>query len=166
MTVAAAHYIGDEPENGATDMIQKFITTTKLFETYPAARCFGFNHPNPGIREDGKYGYEFWITIPEDMDVPEPLEKKQFAGGLYAAYMILVDEIAGVGWTRMWDEWLTGHEHWEGDLNPSQEIMNGLLEEHLNYSSWRQEGNYLHQVDLLMPIKPKSEETDGGNDDG
>ena len=45
--------------------------------------------------------------------------------------MILIDEIAGIGRTRMRDERLAGHEHWEGDCIPSQEIMNGLLEEHL-----------------------------------
>ena len=33
--------------------------------------------------------------------------------------------------------------------------MNGLLEEHLNIFQWRDENNYLQQVDLLMPIKKK-----------
>ena len=153
--VAAAHYIGDEPEAHAGNMMYDFMEKTKLREVYPEARCYGFNHPNPGMREDGKYGYEFWITVPDNLDVPEPLEKKRFEGGLYAAYMILIDEIAGIGWTRMWDEWLTGHEHWEGNFTPSQEIMNGLLEEHLNIFEWRKEGNYLQQVDLLIPIKRK-----------
>ncbi len=154
-TIASAHYIGDGPEGPSSDMLHDFIEKSKLREIYPAARCFGFNHPNPGIRENGLYGYEFWITIPDDMDVPAPLEKKHFGGGIYAAYMILMDEIVGIGWTRMWDEWLTGHEHFEGDFNPSQEVMNGLLEEHLNIFEWREKDNYLQQVDLLMPIKKK-----------
>jgi len=29
-----------------------------------------------------------WVTIPEEMDVPEPIVKKRFEGGLYAAHMI------------------------------------------------------------------------------
>jgi len=155
-TVAAAHYIGDEPEHHANDMLHKFIKKSKLQKNHPSARCYGFNHPNPGLRDDGKYGYELWVTIPDDMDVPAPLEKKRFAGGLYAAYMILMDEIDGIGWARLWDEWLTRHEHWEGDLAPSQENMNGLLEESLNHFDWNKKGNYLQQMDLLMPIKRKN----------
>ena len=154
-TVAAAHYIGDEPEAHAGDMLYDFIEKTKLQDIHPSARCYGFNHPNPGIRDDGKYGYELWVTIPDDMEVPAPLEKKRFNGGLYAAYMILMDEIAGIGWTRMWDEWLNGHEHWIGNMTPSQENMNGLLEESLNPFVWRKKDNYLQQMDLLIPIKKK-----------
>lgn len=44
---------------------------TIIYEIKPDAGLFGFNHPNPGMREDGKYGYEDWVTIPEDMEVPE-----------------------------------------------------------------------------------------------
>ena len=44
---------------------------------------FGFNHPNPGVRDDGLYGYEVRVTIPDDMEVPEPLVKKKFDGGLF-----------------------------------------------------------------------------------
>jgi len=155
-TVAAAHHIGDEPEAHAGDMLYDFIEKTKLQDIHPSARCYGFNHPNPGMRDDGKYGYELWVTIPDDMEVPAPLEKKRFNGGLYAAYMILMDEIAGIGWTRMWEEWLNGHEHWVGNMTSSQENMNGLLEESLNPFVWRNKDNYLQQIDLLMPIKRKS----------
>ena len=136
------------------DMLQNFIREHNIEKIYPAARCFGFNHPNPGMREDGTYGYEFQVSIPDDMDVPAPLAKKRIEGGLYAAYMILMDEIAGIGWNRLFKGWLEGHEVWEGNMSPSQEIMNGLLEEHLNILHWRTD-NYLQQVDLLMPIRKK-----------
>jgi DNA-binding transcriptional MerR regulator/DNA gyrase inhibitor GyrI len=151
MTVAAYQFIGDGPEGPSDEMIQKFIKDVNLKNVYPASRHYGFNHPNPGIREDGKYGYERWMTIPGDMEVPEPLERKHFAGGLYAAYMILPDELDGQGWHRLW-QWAANHESFEMNLDPSQEIMNGLLEEHLNYFEWNAKFN---QIDLLMPIKPK-----------
>lgn len=153
-TVAAAHYIGDGPEGPSGDMLHEFIHTSNLIETYPAARCYGFNHPNPGMRDDGKYGYEFQVTIPDDMDVPAPLEKKHFDGGLYAAYMILMDEINGTGWNRLFDCWLKNHKLWDSNISPSGENMNGLLEEHLNILHWRDKDN-LAQVDLLLPIKRK-----------
>ena len=41
---------------------------------------FGFNNPSPNEDQE-YYGYEFWVTIPENMNVPEPLTKKNFDGG-------------------------------------------------------------------------------------
>jgi len=151
-TVAAAHSIGDEPEESAMAMLQEFIEKVELAKAYPAARCFGFNHPNPGVLADGRHGYEFQVTIPDDMDVPAPLEKKRIEGGLYAAYMILVDEIAGIGWHRLYYGWLEGHEVWESNMSSSEENMNGLLEEHLSIFDYQTNG-WLQQIDLLLPIK-------------
>ena len=154
MTVAAAHYIGDGPEGPSSEMLHDFIKKTDLALIYPAARCFGFNHPNPGMRDDGVYGYEFQVTIPDDMEVPAPLVKKRIEGGRYAAYMILMDEIAGIGWERMFNGWIEGHEKWETNMTPSGENMNGLIEEHLDILHWN-EDNHLQQVDLLMPVRLK-----------
>ena len=153
-TVAAAHYIGEGPEGPSSEMLHDFIKKADLAKVYPAARCFGFNHPNPGMRDDGMYGYEFQVTIPDEMVVPAPMEKKRMEGGLYAAYMILMDEIDGIGWNRLFKCWLDGHEVWEGNMSPSGENMNGLLEEHLNILNWKS-NDYLQQVDLLLPIKKK-----------
>lgn len=153
-TVASAHYIGEGPEGPSSDMLNEFINNSKLIDKYPSARCFGFNHPNPGMREDGQYGYEFQVTIPDDMDVPAPLTKKRFEGGLYAAYMILMDEINGIGWNRFYEGWLKNHELWASNTSPSGENMNGLLEEHLDILHWREEG-HIAQVDLLLPVKRK-----------
>lgn len=75
MTVAAYHFIGENPEEGVGDVIDKFVRGFKLYEKKPDSRLFGFNHPNPS--PDKPYGYEDWVTIPEDMDVPAPLVKKK-----------------------------------------------------------------------------------------
>ena len=153
-TVAAAHYIGDGPEGPSSEMLHDFIKKAGIANAYPAARCFGFNHPNPDMREDGKYGYEFQVTIPDNMEVPAPLVKKRIEGGFYAAYMILMDEIAGIGWNRLFQGWLEQHDVWEGNLSPTGENMNGLLEEHLNILQWNN-NDFPQQVDLLLPIKKK-----------
>ncbi|MCI8633870.1 MAG: MerR family transcriptional regulator [Lachnospiraceae bacterium] len=166
-TVATAHYIGPDPENNAWNMLKDFVQKAKLAQIYPAARCFGFNHPNPGILENGLYGYEFQVSIPEDLEVPAPLIKKQIKGGLYAAYAILMDEIDGIGWNRLLTGWLKDHPVWKDNMNPSGETMYGLLEEHLNlfgflpdpeafgFSSDQSPAGYLQQVDLLLPVQAK-----------
>ena len=91
-TVASYQYIGEDPEEHVAVVMEKFIRDSGLYDTKPDSRFFGFNHPNPGVRDDGLYGYEVWVTVPEDMEIPEPLTKKHFDGGLYAAYTIKFGE--------------------------------------------------------------------------
>ena len=80
-TVAAAHYIGDEPEYQAGLLMSKFVRDTNLCKIKPDLRHYGFNHPNP-VDETGSHGYEMWVTIPDEIEVPPYLTKKHFAGGL------------------------------------------------------------------------------------
>lgn len=154
-TVAAAHYIGDEPEAHANFQIDSFVEESALGKIKPDLRRYGFNHPNP-VDETGFHGYEAWVTVPDDMEVPKHLEKKQLSGGLYAAHMI------SFGNFNEWDaflEWIMNNDRYEfaGDLQ-DQEHMCGLMEEHLNYYSHIGQGemDLEHlQLDLLMPIKEK-----------
>ncbi|MBT9779451.1 MerR family transcriptional regulator [Clostridium sp. MCC353] len=157
--IAASHYIGDDPELHANFLIEKFIKESSLRKAKPDLRHFGFNHPNP-VDETGFHGYEAWVTIPDDMEVPEPLEKKRFCGGLYAAHMIKFGNFNEWG---PFLKWVMKDERYEfaGDLQ-DQEHMCGLLEEHLNfYSHLEQPDLDLEQLqlDLLIPIKEKHTET-------
>ena len=151
-TVASSHYIGDEPENHAAAGLQKFVEQSGLLDKKPDIRVYGFNNPNPQGNEE--YGYEFWVTIPDDMEAGE-LEKKQFAGGLYAAYSIKMGDF------HLWQpffEWVQSSE--EYDFEPREPLsMGGTMEEHLNaYNFYKKDGNkdYM-QLDLLIPIKEKKE---------
>lgn len=154
-TVAAAHCIGDEPELNANFLIDKFVKESALGKLKPDLRLYGFNHPNP-VDETGYHGYETWVTIPDEMEVPDPLEKKKFCGGLYAAHMITFGNF------NEWDsflDWIMKNERYDfaGDLQ-DQEHMCGLLEEHLNFYNHIEQPDkddeHL-QLDLLMPIKEK-----------
>lgn len=156
--VASAHHIGDDPELIVNAQIDAFVSENKLHKIKPDIRLFGFNHPNP-IDESGYHGYEAWVTIPDDMEVPAPLKKKQFPGGLYAAHMI------PFGNFNEWDmflEWVMKSDIYEfmGDLQ-DQEHMCGLLEEHLNYYTHIDQGSIKDdhlQLDLLIPIAVKNRE--------
>ncbi len=154
-TVASNRVIGKDPEESVGDLIDKFIRDSRLYEIKPDSRYFGFNHPNPGVLEDGIHGYEVWVTIPDDMDVPAPMTKKKFEGGLYAAMTIKFPEF------QLWCElnrWAWESAEYEADYSElGAENMNGCLEEHLNwvYSShmgWPENG-IDGQLDLLLPIK-------------
>lgn len=153
--VAAAHHIGDEPEAHSNGMIDKFVRESGLCKAKPDFRHYGFNHPNPAD-ETGTHGYETWVTIPDDWEVPAPLEKKYFEGGLYAAHMIAMGNFNEWEWLFAWVE-NSGKYEFAGDIS-DQEHMCGLLDEHLNYVShiWLEntEPEDL-QLDLLMPVRER-----------
>jgi DNA-binding transcriptional MerR regulator/DNA gyrase inhibitor GyrI len=153
-TVAASHYIGDNPEDVAGKGLDDFIKKANLLKMKPDLRVYGFNNPSP--QSYGQtYGYEFWATIPDDMIVSEPIVKKQFEGGLYAAHCIKMGDFHE--WEFFYN-WVKNHDKYEYD-NREPFGMNGCLEEHLNAFSYYQTSNEkprFIQLDLLIPIKLKN----------
>lgn len=157
-TVASNHVIGIEPEAEVDKPVDKFIRESGLYKIKPDARYFGFNHPNPGILDGGRHGYEVWVTIPDDMEVPEPLVKKHFDGGLFAALTIRFPDFHRWNDLVRWAQ--EDNELYEPNYSElGDEIMGGCLEEHLNwvYAShmgWPDDG-IPGQLDLMLPIKRK-----------
>lgn len=153
-TVAAYQYVGESPEEHAGEVMDSFVQDSQLYEKKPDARFFGFNHPDP---EEGSriYGYEVWATIPEEMEVPAPLVKKYFPGGLYAAYTINFPDF--FEWQFLY-QWAERNETYEPAMTDrSARNMGGALEEHLNwiYSAhmgWPENG-VSGKLDLLLPIR-------------
>jgi DNA-binding transcriptional MerR regulator/DNA gyrase inhibitor GyrI len=155
-TVASYHFIGENPEETVGGVMDKFIKESGLYLKKPDARMFGFNHPNPSTDKE-HYGYEDWVTIPEDMEVPAPLVKKRFEGGMYAAHTISFPDFHE--W-QLLSKWAEENDKYAPNYSEKgEEIMGGCLEEHLNwvYSShmgWPENGIDGH-LDLLLPIKFK-----------
>lgn len=154
--VAAAHAVGDDPEDRAGRMIAAFARETRLWEKHPGLRLYGFNHPSP-MDETETHGYEFWVTIPDGMEVPAPLEKKHFAGGTYAAHMIQMGNFEE--WGPFYEAVEKSEEYaYAGSGSP--EDMFGNLEEHLNYHDHILETvdgePQTQQLDLLIPVRRKA----------
>ena len=154
--VAAAHFIGEDPEDRAGEMLSDFVRGTKLWEKHPGLRVYGFNHPNP-MDETGFHGYEFWVTIPDGTQVPAPLVKKYFPGGTYAAHMIRMGDFQE--WELL-ESWVQNNEEYEYAGNGDPEIMFGALEEHLNFHEHIRETPAGEpetiQLDLLIPVRKKA----------
>ena len=155
-TVAAAHFIGDEPEAHVMALLDQFAMEHALPAAKPDTRHYGFNHPNPKD-DSGNHGYEAWLTIPDDWDVPAPLVKKRFEGGLYAAHVISFGNFHEWAWLLDWAE-KSDRYAFAGDM-ADQEHMCGLMEEQLNYLTQLRAGNTEPedmQLDLLMPVKARA----------
>lgn len=153
-TVASYQYIGENPEDIAGPKIYSFIRETNLPERKPDFRLYGFNSPSPqeGQKE---YGYEFWATIPDDMEVEEPFVKKSFSGGLYAAHCIKMGDFEE--W-RTFISLLQNHEEYEIEWREPYG-MGGCLEEELNIYTRIRESEKVgaDQLDLLTPIRRKEQ---------
>lgn len=151
-TVAASHFFGENPEDNAGKPFNAFVRSVGLPSLKPDFRAYGFNNPSPKGNET--YGYEFWATIPEDMDVPAPLQKKRFAGGLYAAHCIRMGDFHE--W-QLLDRWVRQSEEYAYDAREPFG-MGGCMEEHLNaysfYTGDEAKARFM-QLDLLIPIKAK-----------
>lgn len=153
MTVAAAQYTGPNPEDAAGKMLDDFVRESELARKMPGMRVLGFNNPSPDKSGD-MYGYEFWVTIPPEMEVPAPLIKKQFAGGLYAAHAIRMGDFHE--WGRFFQRMNADAQYEVQWREPAG--MGGCFEEHLNAQTYYEKGENdrtFIQLDLLIPIREK-----------
>ncbi|MEO3946700.1 MerR family transcriptional regulator [Gorillibacterium sp. CAU 1737] len=161
MTVASSHSFGEGCEDRAASVLETFVHETGLLKSKPDIRHFGFNNPvHQGALGSSSTGYEMWISIPEDMEVPAPLKKLQFHGGLYAAHAITFGNFDH--WGLLY-EWVKNNELYTSDwgsvrCTPHAEEMDWAMEEQLNYLTNSQNPNFdfnTMQMDLLFPIRAK-----------
>jgi len=158
MTVVSAHCSVGEGKNDFIRMIEKFVREAGLLKIKPDARGMMAGDFSKEDLEDEDSAIisakeaEFWVSIPDEMEVPAPLTKKTFDGGLYAAHLFrnAFEDL------RFLAEWVNASERYElADGCPS-------FLELLNYHNWMP--NYKEdakrddaQSDLLLPIKKITE---------
>ena len=156
MNIAVYRSKGDASQGAGLPGIQainEFTKNNSFLLRYPETRRFGL-YPNKQD-ENGDWGFELWITVQNDTDIPEPFVKSKFNGGLYAAHTIPVGFYSE--WTLL-KEWVKdkGHYIFDDKCRVVPEITNQewVLEEILNYRG-ESPDNYITpmQVDLLLPIK-------------
>lgn len=161
MTIAAAYASGEGCEGKTAGMIGQFIADTNLLTVKPDARSFGFDCSEgaTGVGE-GSHRYETWVSIPDDLDVPSPLVKRVFSGGLYAAHVLRSWDFSDWRWLK---EWVEASELYENDWGSprweSPETVYGQgFEETLNFYNFIQthpSDMSRLQLDLLFPIRKK-----------
>lgn len=159
MTVAAAYASGEDCEGKAADMIKRFVKDSGLLKIKPDARGFGFDCSKgaTGIGEPS-HVYEVWVSVPDEIEIPAPLIKRTFDGGLYAAHVLRAWDFED--W-RLLKEWVNASDKYDNDWGSqrwtSPETVSGQgFEETLNFYNYVQNGQMKDlQLDLLFPIKEK-----------
>jgi DNA-binding transcriptional MerR regulator len=142
MRVANYRAVSASPEEEAWAVMNRWVEEAGLTRL-ATTRYFGFDNPSPTPGKP-EYGYEVWVTLPEGVEPPAPIQTKQFGGGLYA-----VTTATGIGeifptWQRL-VAWLNAHDQYA----PAQGIC---LEETVTPYGWPIEKV---QLDLYEPIKVK-----------
>lgn len=66
---AHKHAVGFAKEKGLLDKNNHFKT-------------FGFNKPAPWVTQEEEYGYEIWVVVDSDVNVPPYLMEKTFPGAM------------------------------------------------------------------------------------
>lgn len=145
MTVASYRAVSESPENDCSKVMNAFVCDNNLHKR-SGFRHFGFNNPNPAPdRKD--YGYEIWVTVPEDMEIPEPLVKKQVTGGLYASISTTMGEIG--------ERWMQLYNRVQADAQYEMDTERQWLEECVDFEAFLADTNV--QLDLLAPIREKKQ---------
>ena len=161
MTIAAAYASRGGCEGRALDMISKFTNESGLLKIKPDARSFGFDCSDGAVEVgENSLAYEEWVSVPDDMEIPSPLVKRHFSGGLYAAHVLRSWDFSD--WQRL-KEWVDASEKYDNDWgspqgeSPEITFRQGF-EETLNFYNYilkhNSEMSHL-QLDLLFPIKEK-----------
>ena len=97
MHVVVATGYGVEPEDEAWGEILDFARSHRLDPWDQTHRFFGFNNPDPDP-VGTEYGYEQWMTVPDDVGVAAPLQTRDVAGGRYAMVRIHGLDTIGKSW--------------------------------------------------------------------
>lgn len=159
MTVAAAYASGDGCEEKVGNMIKQFVSETELLKIKSDARSFGFDCSQGSVEiGENSHTYELWVSVPDDMEIPAPLVKRKFSGGLYAAHVLRAWDFQD--WRRL-GEWVNTSNKYDNDWGSprweSPETVFGQgFEETLNFYNYVQTSQMKDiQIDLLFPIKEK-----------
>ena len=140
-TVAYSH-VGVEPENEAFAPVGKWITEENLKGTM---RMFGFNTEPYPSENSPEYGFGFCATIPEGIDIPEPLYEMRLPGGIYA----VISQYEGdpsFGWRKVQSLLQDKDWGWEYDMDRLG------LEEHIEQG----DGSGEYFIPILFPVKKRA----------
>ena len=167
MTVASAFYTGENPHKKAWQAINDFIKQNDLFSLKPDLRVFRIDLSNATGQN---FGHEVWISIPDDYIVPDPLTKKKFHGGQYAAHVLGDDGFLTYLGMQDWINESDKYQYdYDGNLTrctpPIKEIdsFGGTRldpEEILNYHEIYHNPGSEIQFDVLFPVKRYQEMDD------
>jgi DNA gyrase inhibitor GyrI len=124
MWVASCRAVGVSPEVEVWSRLSGWAETAGLLEDPERYPVFGL-YPAAHQDTDPEHGYELWIRVDEEMQLPEGMVRREFGGGLYA----VTDWSAGLGrdLDQRWEElegWVQMSEYGFGEHQRLERLKN------------------------------------------
>jgi len=147
MRVAYHRAFSKTPEEDAIKILRDWAEPKGFFLKPAKHYHFGYNNPSPNPDDpQGKYGYEYLISIGPDVEPEGEIKIKEITGGLYAVARCQGVENIYPTWMYLYDEWLrTSQFEFDEDNKPGLEEFITPLEPLQN--KWL--------FDLYLPIREK-----------
>lgn len=129
MRAAHVHSFSESPEEDAWRKMAAWARPRGLLEEDSGTRVFGRNtYPT---EEPEPHGYEFFLTVGDEVEAECEIDIREIPGGLYAVLGFEGIENIGDAWERLW-RWIKESEHEHvGWLKGEHGWYDGY-EEHLN----------------------------------
>jgi DNA gyrase inhibitor GyrI len=132
------------PEREAQQQAAAFAEEKGLVDEKGHMKTFGFNKPAPWVTTEDAYGYELWVLVPPELDLPPYLLVKEFPGVKCAVTSIEKLADIGAAWEHLY-HWVNGSPDYEHeDMDGLEEVLSplGTPEEDLAFN-------------LYLPVKDR-----------
>jgi DNA gyrase inhibitor GyrI len=118
MRVVVFRGYSTKPEIEAHQLAMAFAQEKGLVDKDNCVKTFGFNKPAPWVTTDDEYGYEQWVVVGDELDVPPYLPVKAFPGAKCAVTQIEKLADIGAAWEYLY-QWVGdnqeyNHAHMDG----------------------------------------------------
>jgi DNA gyrase inhibitor GyrI len=136
MRVVVFRGYSQTPEMEAHEHAVAFAKEKGLIAEDNCLKTFGFNKPAPWVTKGEEYGYELWLVVDSDMDVPPYLMVKEFPGAKCAVTSIKKLADIGAAWEYLY-EWVENSEDYEhAHMEGLEEVLSplGTLAEDLAFN--------------------------------
>jgi DNA gyrase inhibitor GyrI len=115
-----------QPELEAHHLAVAFAKSKGLVDADNHIKTFGFNKPAPWITTGDEYGYELWVVVGDELEVPPYLRVKNFPGAKCA--MTQIEKLADIGeaWEYLY-QWVGDHPEYEyAHMDGLEEVLSPL----------------------------------------
>lgn len=144
MRVAVFRGYSTSPENDAKELAVAFAKEKDLIREDNTFKTFGFNKPAPWITTEDNYGYELWVVITAEEEVPAYVMTKEFPGATCG--VVSISKLAEIGpaWEYLY-KWVNANQEYEhAHMDGLEEVTSPLDTAEEDYC-----------FNLYLPVKQK-----------
>lgn len=126
MRVVVFRGYSTKPEMEAHRLAMAFAKEKELVDNDNCVKTFGFNKPAPWVTKEDEYGYELWVVVDDELDVPPYLPVKDFPGAKCAVTQIERLADIGAAWEYLY-QWVGDNKDYEhAHLDGLEEVLSPL----------------------------------------